>query len=227
MRVGIVTELMGEGIDPGVRAAVERSMALVEELGGTVVPISLPSSAHGIATYYLIAPAECSANLARFDGVRYGPRHEADNLLDQYERTRGELFGPEVKRRIILGTFALASGYYDAYYRRAQQVRTLIVRDFATAFESVDLIASPTSPTVAFKLGERTADPMSMYLADICTVPVSLAGLPSISIPCGLSEGMPVGLQLVGPAFSENRLFAASHALEQAIGFNPTPPGLS
>jgi len=227
MRVGIVTELMGEGIDPGVRAAVERSMELVEELGGTVVPISLPSSAYGIATYYLIAPAECSANLARFDGVRYGPRHEADNLLDQYELTRGELFGPEVKRRIILGTFALASGYYDAYYRRAQQVRTLIVRDFATAFENVDLIASPTSPTVAFKLGERTADPMSMYLADICTVPVSLAGLPSISIPCGLSDGLPVGLQLVGPAFSENRLFAASHALEQAIGFNPTPPGLS
>jgi aspartyl-tRNA(Asn)/glutamyl-tRNA(Gln) amidotransferase subunit A len=225
VRVGIVEELMGEGVEVGVRAAVERSMAVVEELGGTVVPVSLPSSEHGLATYYLIAPAECSANLARFDGVRYGPRAHADNLLDQYEITRGGLFGPEVKRRIMLGTFALASGYYDAYYRRAQKVRTLIVDDFAKAFRDVDLIASPTSPTVAFPLGERTADPYSMYLADVCTIPVSLAGLPAISIPCGLSEGLPVGLQLAGPAFSENRLFDAAHALEQAIGFDPTPPG--
>lgn len=227
VRVGIVEELMGTGTEPGVREAVERSMRLVEELGGTVVPISLPSSEHGLATYYLIAPAECSANLARFDGVRYGPRALADNLTDQYELTRGGLFGPEVKRRIMLGTFALASGYYDAYYKRAQQVRTLIVQDFARAFGEVDLIASPTSPTVAFTLGERTADPYSMYLADTCTIPISLAGLPSISIPCGLSEGLPVGLQLAGPAFSENRLFDAAHALEQAIGFDPTPPGLN
>jgi aspartyl-tRNA(Asn)/glutamyl-tRNA(Gln) amidotransferase subunit A len=226
VRVGIVEELMGQGVEPGVRAAVERSMALVEELGGTVVPVSLPSSEHGLATYYLIAPAECSANLARFDGVRYGPRALADNLTDQYELTRGGLFGPEVKRRIMLGTFALASGYYDAYYRRAQQVRTLIVQDFSRAFAQVDLIASPTSPTVAFRLGERTEDPYSMYLADTCTIPVSLAGLPAISIPCGLSEGLPVGLQLAGPAFSENRLLAAAHALEQALGFDPTPPGL-
>jgi aspartyl-tRNA(Asn)/glutamyl-tRNA(Gln) amidotransferase subunit A len=225
VRVGIVEELMGEGVEVGVRAAVERSMAVVEELGGTVVPVSLPSSEHGLATYYLIAPAECSANLARFDGVRYGPRAHADNLLDQYEITRGGLFGPEVKRRIMLGTFALASGYYDAYYRRAQKVRTLIVDDFAKAFRDVDLIASPTSPTVAFPLGERTADPYSMYLADVCTIPVSLAGLPAISIPCGLSEGLPVGLQLAGRAFSENSLFDAAHALEQAIGFDPTPPG--
>jgi aspartyl-tRNA(Asn)/glutamyl-tRNA(Gln) amidotransferase subunit A len=226
MRVGIVEELMGEGVEPGVRAAVDRAMGRVEALGGTVVPVSLPSSEHGLATYYLIAPAECSANLARFDGVRYGPRVDSDTLLDQYELTRGRLFGPEVKRRIMLGTFALASGYYDAYYRRAQQVRTLIVRDFAQAFERVDLIASPTSPTVAFRLGERTADPYSMYLADVCTIPVSLAGLPAISIPCGLSGGLPVGLQLAGPAFSENRLFDAAHALEAAIGFDPTPPGL-
>ena len=226
LRVGIVEELMGEGIEPGVRDAVQRSLTLIEELGGTVVPISLPASRHGLSTYYLIAPAECSANLARFDGVRYGVRHEADTLLDQYEMTRGDLFGPEVKRRIMLGTFALASGYYDAYYRRAQQVRTLIVRDFAEAFGQVDLIASPTSPTVAFPIGERTADPYSMYLADICTVPVSLAGLPAISIPCGLSDGLPVGLQLIGPAFSENRILSAAHALEGAIGFNPTPPGI-
>jgi aspartyl-tRNA(Asn)/glutamyl-tRNA(Gln) amidotransferase subunit A len=227
LRVGVVEELMGEGVEPGVRAAVEQALALVEELGGTVVPITLPSSEHGLATYYLIAPAECSANLARFDGVRYGPRAEAETLTDQYELTRGGLFGPEVKRRIMLGTFALASGYYDAYYRQAQRVRTLIVEDFARAFAEVDLVASPTSPTVAFPLGERTADPYSMYLADVCTIPVSLAGLPAISIPCGLSGGLPVGLQLAGPAFSENRLFAAAHALEQAIGFDPTPPGLT
>jgi len=227
LRVGVVEELMGEGVEPGVRSAVERALALVEDLGGTVVPITLPSSEHGLATYYLIAPAECSANLARFDGVRYGPRAEAEALTDQYELTRGGLFGPEVKRRIMLGTFALASGYYDAYYRQAQKVRTLIVEDFARAFAEVDLVASPTSPTVAFPLGERTADPYSMYLADVCTIPVSLAGLPAISIPCGLSDGLPVGLQLAGPAFSENRVFDAAHALEQAIGFDPTPPGLT
>ena len=226
LRVGVVEELMGEGVEPGVRAAVEQALARVEDLGGTVVPITLPSSEHGLATYYLIAPAECSANLARFDGVRYGPRADAESLTDQYELTRGGLFGPEVKRRIMLGTFALASGYYDAYYRQAQKVRTLIVDDFARAFAEVDLVASPTSPTVAFPLGARTADPYSMYLADVCTIPVSLAGLPAISIPCGLADGLPVGLQLAGPAFSENRLFDVAHALEQAIGFDPTPPGL-
>jgi len=226
VRVGILEELMGEGVESGVREAVDQAMGLVEDLGGTVVPVSLPSSRHGLATYYVLAPAECSANLARFDGVRYGARVEADNLLDQYERTRGELFGAEVKRRIMLGTFALASGYYDAYYRRAQQVRTLIVDDFARAFEQVDLIATPTSPTVAFPLGQRTDDPYTKYLADVCTVPASLAGLPSISIPCGLSEGLPVGLQLMAPAFAENRLLDASFALEQAIRFNPTPPGV-
>jgi aspartyl-tRNA(Asn)/glutamyl-tRNA(Gln) amidotransferase subunit A len=228
VRVGIVKELMGDGIEPGVRAAIDATMAQVESLGGSVVEVSMPSFEHGLACYYLIAPAECSANLARFDGIRYGPRAEdAETLLDHYELTRGRLFGPEVKRRIMLGTFALASGYYDAYYVRAQKVRTLIVQDFARAFEGVDLIASPTSPSVAFRLGERTADPLSMYLADVCTIPVSLAGLPAISIPCGLSEGLPVGLQLAAPAFQENALFDASHALEQAIGFDPRPPGIS
>jgi aspartyl-tRNA(Asn)/glutamyl-tRNA(Gln) amidotransferase subunit A len=218
---------MGEGTEPGVRSAVEAAIAHVEELGGTVMDVSLPNSRYGLATYYLIAPAECSANLARFDGVRYGHRTaDADDLLEHYERTRGEGFGPEVKRRIMLGTFALASGYYDAYYAQAQRVRTLIVRDFAKAFEAVDVIASPTSPTTAFKFGERTSDPLAMYLADTCTIPVSLAGLPSLSIPCGLADGLPVGLQLAGPAFSENRLFDVAHALEQAIGFDPTPPGL-
>jgi aspartyl-tRNA(Asn)/glutamyl-tRNA(Gln) amidotransferase subunit A len=228
LRVGVVAELMGEGIEPGVRSAIEAALVQVESLGGTVVEISMPSFEHGLACYYLIAPAECSANLARFDGIRYGKRAEdAETLLDHYELTRGRLFGPEVKRRIMLGTFALASGYYDAYYVRAQRVRTLIVRDFERAFEQVDLVASPTSPTVAFRLGERTADPLSMYLADVCTIPVSLAGLPAISIPCGLSEGLPVGLQLAGPAFSENHILDAAHALETAIGFDPLPPGLT
>jgi aspartyl-tRNA(Asn)/glutamyl-tRNA(Gln) amidotransferase subunit A len=228
VRVGIVRELMGDGIEPGVRAAVEAAMGHVENLGGSVVEISMPSFEHGLACYYLIAPAECSANLARFDGIRYGQRAEdAETLLDHYELTRGRLFGPEVKRRIMLGTFALASGYYDAYYVRAQKVRTLIVQDFKRAFEGVDLVASPTSPSVAFRLGERTADPLSMYLADVCTIPVSLAGLPAISIPCGLSEGLPVGLQLAAPAFKENPLLDAAHALEQAIGFEARPPGMA
>jgi aspartyl-tRNA(Asn)/glutamyl-tRNA(Gln) amidotransferase subunit A len=227
LRVGVVEELMGEGIEPGVKAAIEASLRTMEDLGATVVPISLPTSLSGLATYYVLAPAECSSNLARFDGIRYGPSVDADNLLDQYEITRGDLFGPEVKRRIMLGTFALASGYYDQYYGRAQKVRTLMVQEFARAFEQVDLLASPTSPSVAFPLGDRTADPYAMYLADVCTIPVSLAGVPAISIPCGLSDGLPVGLQLAGPAFSENRLFDAAHAIEQAIAFDTRPPGLA
>jgi aspartyl-tRNA(Asn)/glutamyl-tRNA(Gln) amidotransferase subunit A len=227
MRVGVVAELMGEGIEPGVRSAIDSALAIVESLGATVVPVSLPSALSGLATYYVLAPAECSANLSRFDGIRYGPSADAATLLDQYELTRGELFGPEVKRRIMLGTFALASGYYDQYYGRAQKVRTLIVREFARAFEDVDLLVSPTSPTVAFPFGDRTADPYAMYLADVCTIPVSLAGLPAISIPCGLSEGLPVGLQIAGPAFSENRILDAAHAIEQALDFDTRPPGLA
>ena len=227
LRIGVVEELMGEGIDPGVKAAVEAALVKAEALGATIVPVSLPTALSGLATYYVLAPAECSANLSRFDGIRYGPSTEADNLLDQYEVTRGRLFGPEVKRRIMLGTFALASGYYDQYYGRAQRVRTLIVREFAQAFEGVDVLASPTSPTAAFPIGDRTADPYAMYLADVCTIPASLAGLPAISIPCGLSDGLPVGLQLAGPAFSENRLLDAAHALEQVIAFDTRPPGLA
>jgi len=228
VRVGVIEELMGEGIEPGVRAACRAALDRVESLGGTLVPIALPHARYGLATYYLIAPAECSANLARFDGIRYGRRAEgADDLLEHYERTRGEGFGPEVKRRIMLGTFALSSGYYEAYYGQAQRVRTLIVRDFAQAFSEVDVVASPTSPTVAFPLGERTADPLSMYLSDVCTIPVSLAGLPSLSIPCGLSDGLPVGLQLAGPAYSENQLFEVAHALEAAIGFDQAPAGVA
>ncbi len=226
LRIGVVEELMGQGIDPGVRAVVDDALAQAEGLGATIVPVSLPTSLSGLATYYVLAPAECSANLARFDGIRYGPSADADTLLDQYEVTRGTLFGAEVKRRIMLGTFALASGYYDQYYGRAQRVRTLIVREFARAFEDVDVLASPTSPTVAFPIGDRTADPYSMYLADVCTIPASLAGLPALSIPCGMAEGLPVGLQLAGPAFSENRLLDVAHALEQAIAFDTRPRGL-
>ncbi len=227
LRVGYVEELMGEGVQVGVRTSVRAALDRIEDLGGTLTPVSLPNTEHGLATYYLIAPAECSANLARFDAIRFGAAPpEAGGLVEQYERARGEGFGREVKRRIMLGTFALSSGYYDAYYGQAQRVRTLIVRDFARAFEQVDILASPTSPTVAFPLGERTDDPYSMYLADVCTIPVSLAGLPAISIPCGLSEGLPVGLQLTGPAFSENRLLDVAHALEAAIGFDERPEGL-
>ncbi len=226
LRIGVVEELMGQGIDPGIRVVVDDALAQAEGLGATIVPVSLPTSLSGLATYYVLAPAECSANLARFDGIRYGPSADGDTLLDQYEATRGTLFGAEVKRRIMLGTFALASGYYDQYYGRAQRVRTLIVREFARAFEDVDVLASPTSPTVAFPIGDRTADPYSMYLADVCTIPASLAGLPALSIPCGMAEGLPVGLQLAGPAFSENRLLDVAHALEQAIAFDTRPRGL-
>ena len=212
------------GIEPGVRTRFDETLALLEELGASLVPISLPHTDYALPAYYIIAPAEASANLARFDGVRYGYRCERPaDLLDLYERTRGEGFGAEVKRRIMIGTYALSAGYYEAYYGRAQKVRTLVRRDFERAFADVDLIASPTSPTVAFKAGSRTDDPLAMYMSDICTIPANLAGLPAISLPCGLSEGLPVGFQLIGPAFSENRILQAAHALEAAIGFTPQP----
>jgi aspartyl-tRNA(Asn)/glutamyl-tRNA(Gln) amidotransferase subunit A len=221
VRLGVPEELSGEGIEQGVRDGVSRALACAEELGAEVVPAKLPHASHALAAYYVIAPAEASSNLARYDGVRFGLRAEGiDELLAMYERTRHDGFGPEVKRRIMLGTYALSAGYYEAYYGRAQRVRTKIAEDFARAFESVDLIATPTSPTVAFKLGERTADPLAMYLSDYCTVPMSLAGIPAISIPCALHEGLPVGLQLAGPAFSENRLLDVAHALEQALAFD-------
>jgi len=227
VKIGVISEMLENGIESGVKSATEAATATAAELGAEITEVSLPSSRHGIAAYYLIAPAEASANLARFDGMRYGARAAADDLLEHYERTRGEGFGPEVKRRIMLGTFALASGYYEAYYARAQRVRTLIVRDFGEAFEKVDLLLSPTSPTTAFKIGERVDDPYAMYMSDICTIPMSLAGLPAISIPCGVADGLPVGLQLTGPAFSENGLFSVAHALEQAIDFDALPETLS
>jgi aspartyl-tRNA(Asn)/glutamyl-tRNA(Gln) amidotransferase subunit A len=224
VRVGVPVEYLAAGIEPGVRARFDETLVRVEELGGSVVEISLPHTEYALPAYYIIAPAEASANLARFDGVRYGHRcADPVDLIDLYERTRGEGFGPEVKRRIMIGTYALSAGYYDAYYGRAQRVRTLVRRDFDRAFAAVDLIASPTSPTVAFKAGSRIADPLAMYVSDICTIPANLAGLPAISIPCGLSEGLPVGFQLIGPAFSENRMLEAAHALEGAVGFDTAP----
>jgi aspartyl-tRNA(Asn)/glutamyl-tRNA(Gln) amidotransferase subunit A len=213
------------GLEPGVAEAVNATLAKVEELGGSVEQIELPNAKHGIAAYYVIAPAEASANLARYDGVRYGPRSGNGDLTALYEQTRHDGFGDEVKRRIMIGTYALSSGYYEAYYGTAQKVRTRIAQDFAAAFESVDFVVSPTSATVAFKLGERTADPLAMYLSDYYTVPMPLAGIPAISIPCGLSEGLPVGFQIAGPAFSEARILDAAHALETPIGFEGVPVG--
>ena len=222
LRIGVPTELTGEGVDEGVRASFEAALEQAKALGATISEIHLPHAPHALSAYYVLAPAEASSNLSRFDGVRYGKRLEAEDgsLIGMYTRTRTEGFGPEVKRRIMLGTYALSAGFYDAYYGRAQRVRTKIAEDFAKAFESVDVIATPTAPSVAFKLGEKSKDPLSMYLTDFCTVPMSLAGIPAISIPSGLADGLPVGLQLAGPAFSENLILGAAHALEQAIGFD-------
>jgi aspartyl-tRNA(Asn)/glutamyl-tRNA(Gln) amidotransferase subunit A len=223
--VGVPTDLLAQGVEPGVRASFDAAIAQAEQLGASIREIVLPTAAHALPAYYLIAPAEASANLARFDGVRYGLRLEepGDTIVEMYGRTRSRGFGEEVKRRIMLGTYVLSAGYYDAYYGTAQRVRTLLRREFDQAFTDVDLIATPASPTVAFPIGERVDDPWAMYACDLFTVPVNLAGLPGISLPCGLSEGLPVGLQLIGPAFAENRILAAAHALELVLGFDPVP----
>jgi aspartyl-tRNA(Asn)/glutamyl-tRNA(Gln) amidotransferase subunit A len=220
IRLGRPDDLSTEGVEPGVMEAYERTLKLAEELGATIETCHLPHADHGISAYYVIAPAEASSNLARFDGVRYGLRANGADLLSMYTQTRHDGFGAEVKRRIMLGTYALSSGYYDAYYGRAQRVRTLIAQDFKTAFESVDFVVTPTAPTTAFKIGELADDPLAMYLNDYFTVPMSLAGTPAISIPNGLSDGRPTGFQLAGPAFSESRILDAAYALEQAIGFD-------
>ncbi len=220
LRIGVPEEYFAAGLDAEVRRKVESGIALLEKLGCKRVPIHLKHTEFAIATYYIIATAEASSNLARYDGVRYGLRSEAATLVDMYRKTRRQGFGAEVKRRIMLGTYALSSGYYDAYYLRAQKVRTLLARDFAEAFESVDAIITPTSPTPPFKLGERTADPLQMYLADIYTVTGSLAGLPGISVPCGkTSDNLPVGMQILGPHFSEGRVLQIAHNFERAGGF--------
>ncbi|MBX5436943.1 MAG: Asp-tRNA(Asn)/Glu-tRNA(Gln) amidotransferase subunit GatA [Alicyclobacillaceae bacterium] len=226
LRVGVVTDIQEEGLHPGVKQAVEQAIAVLQGAGAEVVEVSLPHSRYAVATYYLIAPAEASSNLARYDGVRYGRRADADTLLEMYERTRSEGFGMEVKRRIIIGTYALSSGYYDAYYRRAQQMRTLIRQDFDRAFERCDVIALPTAPTPAFKLGEQLDDPLQMYLNDMYTIPANLAGIPGISVPCGLVEGLPVGVQILGRAFDEQTVLRAAHAYEQLRGFEMPVPAL-
>ena len=229
VRIGVPKELNeAEGIEPGVSEQVQRMISLAEQLGAEVGETSLPRSVdYGLACYYLVAPAEASSNLARYDGVRYGYRSSANgDLTTLYERTRWEGFGPEPKRRILIGTYALSAGYYEAYYGQAQKVRTVIAQEHAAAFESFDLLVSPTSPTVAFKIGEKAENPLAMYLSDLLTIPSNMAGLPGLSIPCGLSEGLPVGLQLIGPQFSENLLFRAGHALELAIAFDFVPERL-
>jgi len=231
LRFGVPRELSSdaEGVEPGVSDVFTRTVALIEQLGGEVEETELPHAAHGISAYYVIAPAEASANLARFDGVRFGLREAADNLTSMYESTRSAGFGAEVKRRIMLGTYALSAGYYDAYYGQAQRVRTKIAEDFARAFTRYDFVVTPTSPTVAFEIGERTQDPLAMYMSDYCTVPMPLAGIPAISIPAGLAQPpgggveLPVGFQIAGPAFSESAMLDAAHALEGAIGFDARP----
>jgi aspartyl-tRNA(Asn)/glutamyl-tRNA(Gln) amidotransferase subunit A len=223
LRIGVPREYFGEGLAPEVERAVRAAVERLRGLGCEIRDITLPNSPHAIATYYIVATAEASSNLARYDGVRYGPRAKASQLLEMYERTRAEGFGAEVKRRIMLGTYALSAGYYDAYYLRAQKVRALIRRDFDQAFAAVDAVVSPTSPTTAFRLGEKMDDPLAMYLSDVYTVPANLAGLPGISVPCGFdSKKLPIGLQLIGKPFEEETLLRAAHAAEPSDF--PLPP---
>jgi aspartyl-tRNA(Asn)/glutamyl-tRNA(Gln) amidotransferase subunit A len=228
VKIGVPKEMNDvEGIEPGVRDAVQAAVALAESLGASVEECSLPRSVeYGLACYYLVAPAEASSNLGRYDGVRYGLRSDGADFREMLMATRHDGFGDEPKRRIMIGTYALSSGYYEAYYGTAQKVRTVIKREHDELFATYDLIVSPTSPTVAFELGARTADPLAMYLSDLLTIPSCMAGLPGLSIPCGLSEGLPVGLQLIGPQFAENTLFRVGHALERAIGFDVVPERL-
>jgi aspartyl-tRNA(Asn)/glutamyl-tRNA(Gln) amidotransferase subunit A len=227
-RIGVPREFFDTGLEPGSASAVRAALAVCESLGARLVDVSLPSLALSVPTYYIVAPAEASSNLSRFDGVRFGYRHaDAATLEDLYKRTRQEGFGAEVKRRILTGTYVLSAGYYDAYYLKAQQVRRVIADEFRRCFEQVDIIAGPTSPTPAFRLGEKTDDPVQMYLNDIYTISVNLAGLPGMSIPCGFSAGLPVGLQLIGPHFGEPQLLSVAHQYQQETDWHRrAPPGL-
>ena len=219
LRVGVAKEYFGDGLDSEVRGAVEAAIDRLRDLGCEIVKVSLPHTEYAIPTYYIVATAEASANLARFDGVRYGYRSKKTrSLSEMYQRTRDEAFGTEVKRRIMLGTYALSAGYYDAYYLKAQKVRALLTRDFDEAFKKVDVIATPTSPTAAFRLGEKVNDPLAMYLADIYTVTADLAGIPGISVPCGQTrENLPIGLQILGKHFDEATVLRVAHAYETGI----------
>ncbi len=226
IRIGIIKETFGEGLDPQVEQAVNIAIEQLKALGAEVVEISCPRFRYGLPSYYIIAPSEASANLARYDGVKYGMRaKDADNLLSMYTRTRATGFGAEVKRRIMIGTYALSAGYYDAYYLKAQKVRTLIKQDFEKAFGQVDVLVSPVAPTTAFKAGEKSTDPLSMYLIDLMTIPVNLAGLPGISVPCGFDDaGMPIGLQLISNALREDQLFQVAYAYEQSTDWHLREP---
>jgi aspartyl-tRNA(Asn)/glutamyl-tRNA(Gln) amidotransferase subunit A len=228
VRLAVPKQVAGlDAIEPGVRAAFESTLETARELGAEIGECDLPLSyRYGMPCYYLVAPAEASSNLARYDGVRYGLRSGAGSYDEMVEKTRDEGFGAEPKRRIMLGTYALSAGYYDAFYGQAQRVRTLLVREHRDALEGFDAIVTPTSPTVAFPIGDKAADPLAMYACDLLTIPSCLAGLPGLSIPCGLSEGLPVGLQLIGSQFGENGLFRLGHALEQAIAFDTVPERL-
>jgi len=227
LKIGLPKEYFGEGLDPRVGQAIEAAIAEYKKLGAEIIEISLPNTNLAVPTYYVVAPAECSSNLSRFDGVRFGHRCEKPkDLEDLYKRSRGEGFGAEVKRRIMIGTYALSAGYYDAYYLKAQQLRRLISEDFKQAFEKVDVIMGPTSPTVAFNIGEKVNDPVTMYLSDIYTIAVNLAGLPGMSIPAGFVDGRPVGLQVIGNYFAEARLLNVAHQYQQVCDWhNLTPPG--
>lgn len=227
LKIAVPKEYLGEGVQDYVRQSVLDALKVLEGLGATWEEVSLPHSKYALATYYLLSSSEASANLARFDGVRYGVRSDnAENLLELYKQTRSEGFGEEVKRRIMLGTFALSSGYYDAYYIKAQKVRTLIKKDFEDIFEKYDVIIGPTAPSHAFKLGENTKDPMTMYVNDILTIPVNLAGVPGISVPCGFSDGLPLGLQIIGKHFDESTLYRVAHAFEQETDYHKQKPNL-
>lgn len=227
VRLGVPKEYFAEGIDAEVKARIEEAIEQLKALGAEVGECSLPHTEHALSAYYIIAPAECSANLARFDGVRYGYRtKEFSGLLEMYGKTRAEAFGPEVKRRIMIGTYALSSGYYDAYYKKAQQVRTLVMRDFEAVFAKFDAIITPTSPIPAWGLGEKTDDPLAMYLADVCTIPVNLAGLPGLSVPCGLAHGLPVGLQFIGKHFDDARLLQLAWAYQKSTKHHEARPTL-
>jgi aspartyl-tRNA(Asn)/glutamyl-tRNA(Gln) amidotransferase subunit A len=222
LRVGVPAEYLVEGTEPGVRAVIDQAIETLKSLGAEVGACSLPHTRYGVAAYYIIAPSECSANLARYDGVKYGfaPSDRTEDLIEYVSRTRAAGFGPEVKRRVMLGTYALSSGYYDAYYLKAEQVRTLIKRDFDQAFERFDVLLGPTSPTVAFKIGAKIADPYAMYLNDVFTIPANLSGIPGISIPGGFSEGLPVGVQLLGPAWGEDRLLRVADAFQRVTDYH-------
>ncbi|MDE3840819.1 Asp-tRNA(Asn)/Glu-tRNA(Gln) amidotransferase GatCAB subunit A [Bacillus methanolicus] len=227
LKIAVPKEYLGEGVREEVRQSVLDALKVLEKLGAVWEEVSLPHSKYALATYYLLSSSEASANLARFDGVRYGYRTpNAENLIDMYKKTRAEGFGDEVKRRIMLGTFALSSGYYDAYYKKAQKVRTLIKKDFEDVFEKYDVIIGPTTPTPAFKIGEQVDDPLTMYANDILTIPVNLAGVPAISIPCGFANGLPLGLQIIGKHFDESTVYRVAHAFEQATDFHKQKPQL-